>query len=114
MFIYELISIKKGTAYNYFILTFSSIEVLFDRCFIDFSAGESCIFGDKDKKCNNLYFPPHSLYDLPPYLIRICVLCACLQLSWQPCCIVFLAMSYPVIFKLVTILTKTKTCISFN
>ena len=36
MFIYEFIAIKKGTALNDFILMFPSIEVLFDRCFIDF------------------------------------------------------------------------------
>ena len=27
---------------------------------------------------------PYSLYGMPPYWIRMCVLCLCLQLSWQP------------------------------
>ena len=51
---YEFISTKKGTAKNDFILAFPSIKVLFDHCFIDFWAGESCIFDDKAKKCNSL------------------------------------------------------------
>ena len=39
---------------------------------------------------NAIVLLPHSLHGLPPYSIRICGHCACLQLSCQPCCIAFL------------------------